>query len=142
MTGVDYRFEGLPEQITAGTRIDFKNGSTKEVHEFVASRLPDSETRPVSDLVKLPESEAQAIFGSGPPATVLLAPPGGGETIKALGDGTLSTPGRYAVTCSIPTGADPAAFLKAVQESREGPPNAPGGPPHLAHGMFAEVRVI
>lgn len=141
VTGVDYKFEGLPEEIKAGTKVEFKNGSTKELHEFVAVKIPDAETRPVSELVKLPESETEKIFGSGPPAAVLLAPPGGAETIKAVGDGTFSEPGRYAVVCFIPTGADPEAYLKAAQESQGGPPNVPGGPPHVANGMFAEVKV-
>lgn len=141
VTAVDYKFEGLPEEVPAGTKVDFKNESTKELHEFVAVRIPDTEKRPVSELVKLPESETQKIFGSGPPATVLLAPPGGGKTIEAVGNGTLSETGRYAVVCFIPTGVDPQAYLKAAQESQEGPPDVPGGPPHVANGMFAELKV-
>lgn len=138
--GVDYKYEGLPAEIAAGTKVEFSNGSAKELHEFVAVKIPDSETRPVAELFKLPESEIEAIFGSGPPATVLLAPPGGAETIKAVGDGTISAPGRYAVVCFIPTGADPAAYLAASQNS-EGPPDVPGGPPHVENGMFAELEV-
>lgn len=138
--GVDYKYEGLPAEIAAGTKVEFSNGSAKELHEFVASKIPDSETRPLTELVKLPDSEIEAIFGSGPPATVLLAPPGGGATITAVGDGTLAAPGRYAIVCFIPTGADPAAYLAAAQNS-EGPPDVPGGPPHVANGMFAELKV-
>lgn len=138
--GVDYKFEGLPDEIAAGTKVEFSNGSAKELHEFVAMKIPDSETRPVAELVKLPESEMDAIFGSGPPATVLLAPPGGGATITAVGDGTLSAPGRYMIGCFVPTGADPAAFLAALENS-EGPPDVAGGPPHVANGMFAELKV-
>lgn len=141
VTGSDYKFDGLPAEMAAGTMVEFANGSTKELHEFVAIRLPDSETRPVSELIKLPESETEAIFGSGPPAAVLLAPPGGAETITAVGDGTISDPGRYAVVCFIPTGADPAAYLAAMQNSPDGPPDVPGGPPHALNGMFAEVKV-
>lgn len=139
--GVDYKYEGLPDEIEAGTKVEFSNGSTKELHEFVAMRIADSETRTVAELVKLPESETEAIFGSGPPATVLLAPPGGAETIQAVGDGTISAPGRYAVACFIPTGADPAAYLAASQSGGDGPPDVPGGPPHALNGMFAELKV-
>lgn len=139
--GVDYKFEGLPAEIAAGTMIEFSNGSDKELHEFVAIRIPDTETRPVSELVTLPEAETDAIFGSAEPATVLLAPPGGGDTIQALGDGTIAEPGRYAVVCFIPTGADPAAYLEAAQNASEGPPDVAGGAPHAANGMFAELKV-
>lgn len=142
VTGVDYAFQDLPSEIEAGTKIEFKNGSATELHEFVALRIPDTETRPVSELVKLPESETDAIFGAAEPATVLLTPPGGAETIPAVGDGTISEPGRYAVVCFIPTGVDPAAYLAAAQTATDGPPNVPGGgPPHAANGMFAEVNV-
>ncbi|MFP5377781.1 MAG: hypothetical protein ACLGIO_13515, partial [Acidimicrobiia bacterium] len=121
VTAVDYSFEGLPDEVDAGTRVVLENASTRELHEFVAIRIPDSETRPVSELVQLPESEIDALFGSTEPATVLLAPPGG-EMIAAVGDGTLSEPGRYAVVCFIPTGADPQAYLDAARAGGEGPP--------------------
>jgi hypothetical protein len=61
--------------------------------------------------------------------------------IKAVGDGTLTEKGRYAVICAIPVGADPAAYLAAAQSSQGGPPNVPGGPPHLTQGMFGEITV-
>lgn len=140
VTAVDYSFEGLPDEVDAGTRVVLENASTRELHEFVAIRIPDSETRPVSELVQLPESEIDALFGSTEPATVLLAPPGG-EMIAAVGDGTLSEPGRYAVVCFIPTGADPQAYLDAARAGGEGPPDVPGGAPHVANGMFAELEV-
>ena len=36
---------------------------------MVVVRIPDGERRPVGDLVKLPEAEQDAIFGSGPPTS-------------------------------------------------------------------------
>ncbi|QYG92333.1 hypothetical protein HC251_07690 [Iamia sp. SCSIO 61187] len=137
---VDYSFLDLPERVPAGTRLTITNDSAAELHELVAFRIPDDETRPVEELVTLPEEEIGAIFGEGPPATVLLAPPGG-EQIDAVGDGTLAEPGRYAVVCFIPTGVDPDAYLNAPP-SEEGPPEIPGaGPPHLTHGMHAGMIV-
>ena len=59
--------------------------------------------------------------------------------IKAVGDGKLTEKGRYAVICTIPTGADPQAYLNAPPS--DGPPNVPGGPPHLVNGMFGEITV-
>ena len=72
---------------------------------------------------------------------VLIAPPNGAEVIKALGTGKLTEKGRYAVICAIPVGADPAAYLAAAQSATDGPPNVPGGPPHLTQGMFGEITV-
>jgi plastocyanin len=134
---VDYAFQGLPETVPAGTRLTFTNSSTAELHELVAMRIPDEETRSLEELLTLPESELGAIFG-GPPATVLLAPPAG-EQISAVGDGTLAEPGRYALVCFIPTGADPAAYL--AEAGPDGPPDVAGGPPHIVHGMHAELVV-
>lgn len=135
---VDYAFEGVPESVPAGTRLTIVNDSEAELHELVAIRIPDDEQRSVEELATLPEEELDAIFGSGPPATVLLAPPGG-EQVDALGDGTLAEPGRYAIVCFIPTGVDPEAYLNAPES--DGPPDVPGGPPHITHGMFAELTV-
>jgi hypothetical protein len=137
----DYAFEGLPESVPAGTRLAVENTSSEELHEMVAFRLPDGEERSAEELVALPEEELGALF-AGPPATVLLAPPGG-EQIDAVGDGTLAEPGSYVLFCSIPTGADPEAFLAAAEESGDGPPaTMPGdGPPHFAHGMYADLVV-
>lgn len=137
---VDYAFQGLPASVAVGTKLTLTNGSTKELHELVAIRLPDDEERSAEELVGLPPEE-QASLSQGPPAMVLIAPPAGADQIAALGDGTLSQPGRYLVLCSIPTGADPAAYLEAAAQSQGGPPDVEGGPPHLAQGMFGEVVV-
>ena len=141
VTAADYSFQNLPREVDAGTTLKLENSSSRELHEMVLLRLPDSETRPVSELVKLPEAQQDAIFGNAEPAMVLLRPPGGGEQINAVGDGKLTEKGRYAVICAIPTGADPAAYLAAAQNSQGGPPNVPGGAPHFTAGMFGEITV-
>ncbi len=141
VTAVDYSFQNLPKSVDAGTTLTLKNSSDKELHEMVAFRIPDNERRSVQELVNLPEAEQEAIFGGGPPAFVLTAPPGGAEMIKSLGDGTLTEKGRYAVTCFIPTGADPAAYLQAAQSASDGPPQVAGGPPHVTQGMYGEITV-
>ena len=139
VTAVDYAFEGLPSTVAAGTRISLVNASeNNEAHEFVAIRIPDEETRPVSELVALPEEEINAIFGTTEPATVILTAPGETDVPgPVVGDGTLSEPGRYAVVCFLPVGGDPAVVL---DPNAEGPPES-DAPPHAAQGMFAEVTV-
>lgn len=134
----DFAFDGLPESVPAGTRLAVENISSTEVHELVALRISDTETRSAAELMALPEDELRVAAGP-VPATVLVAAPGG-EQISALGDGTLTEPGRYLLLCAIPTGADPAAYLEAAADSA-GPPDVAGGPPHFVHGMFAELIV-
>ncbi len=141
VTAVDYEFEGLPDSVTAGTRLTLVNESEAEIHELVAIRLPDDEQRSVDELVALPEAELQALFRGGEPAMVLVARPASDETIPAVGDGTLADAGRYALLCAIPTGADPDEYLAAAGAAEGGPPDVPGGPPHFVNGMYAELTV-
>jgi len=133
---VDYAFTQLPERVEAGAKLTLVNDAEDELHELVAFRLPDDEERSVADLVALPQAELEGLFGESEPAMVLLAKPGEPQ-IEAVGDGTLTEPGRYLVACSIPTGADPDELLAA-----DGPPPADAGTPHYHHGMWAELEVV
>ncbi len=138
VTAVDYGYDGLPTTVAAGTTIALENASGGEVHEFVAIRLPDDELRSVEELVQLPPEEMAAFFPL--VETVVIAPPGeAGFPVE--GTGTLTEPGRYAIICAIPTGADPAEYLAAAAEAEGGPPQVDGGPPHFVVGMWAEVIV-
>lgn len=138
VTAVDYAYEGLPERVAEGTMLSLSNESTAELHELVAIRLPDDETRSVEELVVSPEDLA-ALFPS--VTTVLITPPGSSDGFAVEGNGRLNEPGRYAIICAIPTGADPDEYLTAAAQSEGGPPQVDGGPPHFAVGMYAEVVV-
>ena len=131
----DFHYGDLPDEVPAGTRIEVSNVSDSEIHEFVAFRLADDDDRLMADII----GDLEGLLTSGPPAAVLLAPPGG-EQIAAVGDGTLSEPGRYVIVCVIPTGADPGEYLAAAAES-DGPPDVEGGAPHVMNGMYAELTV-
>jgi hypothetical protein len=135
----DYGFGGIPASVAPGTEFQFVNDSTAEVHEIVAVRLLDTETRSVHEIVQA--QDLGAIFAGGMPHLVIVAGPNGGEPILAVGDGTLTDPGRYAIVCFIKTGTDPQAYFDALAVTPEGPPQVDGGAPHLVHGMFAEVTV-
>ncbi len=135
----DYAFDGIPALIDGGSRLTLKNASTREVHELIAFKLPEGETRPVADIVKLPEAELERVV-AGEPATVLVALPNS-DGMAVGGDGTLDEAGRYMFVCFVPTGADPAAYQAAFQNPQGGPPNVTGGPPHVAQGMFAEATI-
>lgn len=135
---VDFAFQDLPTSVPAGTRFTLDNTAATELHEMVAIPIAADETRPIGQLV---QDDLEALLGSAPPAFVLLDPPGDAEPIVAVGDGTLTAPGRYALVCMIPTGVAPDVYLDAAAQSNGGPPQVEGGPPHLAHGMFAEITV-
>ncbi|HTO00935.1 MAG TPA: hypothetical protein VL068_09700 [Microthrixaceae bacterium] len=140
VTAVDYSFKGLPDRIAAGSQIKLSNDAPAELHELVAFRLPDDEMRSVEQLMALSEAELGALLGKSMPTTVLLAPPGA-EQITAVGNGTLTEPGRYLIMCSIPTGADPAEYLAAAAKPTDGPPQVAGGPPHFTKGMVTDIIV-
>lgn len=138
VTAIDYEFVDLPDTVKAGTIFGLQNDSEAELHELVAVRLPDDETRSPEELVQLPEEELGALFPD--VDTVVIALPGEAG-FPVVGTGALTEPGRYVIVCAIPTGADPAAYLEAAQTS-EGPPAVEGGPPHFLNGMYAEVEVV
>jgi len=137
VVALDYGFSGLPERVEAGTVFTLVNDSATELHELVAIPLPDDETRTVPELLADPEGLA-AYFPS--VEAVLIAPPLEGS-IAVEGTGTLTTPGRYAIICAIPTGADPSEYMAAAAESEGGPPQVDGGPPHFVEGMWGELFV-
>lgn len=139
ITAVDYRFDDLPTEVEAGATLALRNQSAGEVHELVAMRLADDEDRTDDELVALPERELGALF-AGPPAVVLVAPPGQ-DGFAAVGDGALGEPGRYLLICFIPIGGDPDAYLDALEANPGRPPSVPGGPPHFTVGMYGEVTV-
>jgi hypothetical protein len=103
-------------------------------------RIPDSEERPVAELLEDPAAMGQ-LFSGGPPAAVIVAAPASDQPGAVVGDGALTEPGRYALICSIPTGADPDAYLAAAAAAEGGPPEVEGGPPHFVEGMVAEITV-
>ncbi|MCB1017439.1 MAG: hypothetical protein KDB10_20295 [Acidimicrobiales bacterium] len=133
--GVDYRFEHVPESVPAGTRLSFTNRSAKELHELVAFRVDTDE--PLDDLLALPQDELERQLGI--PTAVLVQPPGAPEAFAAVGDGTLTEPGRYVLLCTIPQGADPEAYVAAAQAAQGGRPEGFDGAPHFTLGMAAEV---
>ncbi len=135
---VDYGFEGLPDEVVAGSTFTVVNDSSVELHELVAIRLPDGERRSADELVQLPPEELAQFFPL--VETVIIAPPEG-EGFAVEGTGVLTEPGRYLIICAIPTGANPDEYMAAAAATEGGPPQVAGGPPHLAMGMYGEITV-
>jgi hypothetical protein len=141
VVATDYKFSELPAEVPAGTKFALQNDSTAEAHEMIVIRIPDDEKRTIGQLAALPEAESDAVFAGVEPSTVIVALPG--ETGQAVeGDGTVTEPGRYAVVCFIPKGADPDVLAEAMSNTAAtGPPDMGTGPPHITQGMYAETVV-
>jgi hypothetical protein len=135
---VDFAFEGLPDAIAAGTRLTITNSAEVELHKLSALPIAEDEERPVEELLALPGEELAAILRVRP-ATVLVAAPGGPQ-VDEVGDGTLSTPGRYLIICAIPLGLDPDAYLDSLPNDGR-PQMTGGGRPHFTLGMVTELVV-
>ena len=146
VTATDYKFTGLPAEAPVGAQFALQNDSTKEVHEMVIVRIPDEVKETVGQLLALPEEELDAKVGETEPSAVIVALPGEvGEPV--VGNGTINEPGRYAVLCYIPVGADPEVVREAMNAppgTGTGPEEQPpigDGPPHIMEGMYGEVVI-
>ena len=140
VVATDYAFDGLPDELAAGSSLTLANESSVELHEVVAIRLPEDESRSAEELVSLPMPELMA-FTAGLSGVIVAPPDADGFVVE--GTGELTEPGRYLLLCAIPTGVDPAEYLAAAEASAGGPPAIEGaGPPHFVHGMYDEVVVV
>ena len=136
IAAVNYAYEELPDTVQVGQEIKLINKTDDEVHEIVAIRLPEGETRTPEDIVQ----NAPDIMDT-PPSGVWIAMPES-ESEPAVGNGTFLIAGRYIIFCAIPTGADPDEFAQALAESTGlGPPRVEGGDPHFVNGMIGEITV-
>jgi hypothetical protein len=135
-TGIDYVFEDVPETTALGSGMTFQNGSDSEAHQLILMSLPEDEDRPVSELARLSPGELGSTLDH--MVGISVAAPGE-DGRRVTGELTFDEPGRYALLCLVPTGADPDEVMQAGHDPR--PPEIDGGPPHAAEGMYAEVTV-
>ena len=131
VTGVEYAYQGVPNNAKAGSVVTFVNGG-KEVHEVVAIRRNDGVTTTLDELLAMPEEESNKLVSF---LGVAVASPGetAPETI------TLDEPGSYIFICFIPVGT-----MELPSLAPDATPNEsllPDGPPHFIQGMVAEFSV-
>lgn len=142
VTGQDYSFGGVPDVAASGAEFTFTNNSEAEVHEMVLVKVADVETRTIEELLELPEDESDTLVEF---QGVLVALPGEeGSNPEGAGSSiTVTEPGRYAIVCFIPQGADPEMVAEAMAGGgeSEGPPDMGDGTPHAFLGMVAEFQV-
>jgi hypothetical protein len=140
ITAQDYRFSGVPDVVASGAQLTLTNASEAEFHEMVVMRIVDGETRTLDELLALPEAESESLAEF---QGVLVAFPGEDAINPEGGDAsvTVTEPGRYAIFCFIPQGADPEAVRTAMTAPEGEGPELEGGPPHFTLGMATEFQV-
>lgn len=123
VTATEYAFAGLPDELAAGpVSFELSNDGT-ELHELQLFRRNDGVTEPVEELLALPQEQAMSKVT--PVGSGAFAPPGDSGYMVVDLDA-----GDYIALCFIPTGM-----------TSEDQPPAPDAPPHMAHGMVAEISV-
>jgi plastocyanin len=133
VTGVDYAFAGIPDQVEPGTVLGFRN-SGNEVHEMVVFRINDDVELTLQELLALPQEESSELVQQ---VGFAIADPGedAEETV------TLAEAGNYGMLCFIPIGTT------SVPEGTPPPSGAPlpsgigSGPPHFTAGMIKQFTV-
>lgn len=124
VSGADYSFTGIPDDVAAGRVAVMFTNEGSEAHEIVLARRNDGVTDSFADLLALPEEEAMS------KVTVV-----GGTFAPVNGSSSLLVadlePGDYIALCFVPVGTT----------MTDGGPTEGDGPPHLAHGMQQEFTV-
>ena len=96
VTGVDYAFQGLPDEVDAGrVNLSFTDGGTEE-HEIMVVKLNQGEDLTLDQVLALPPDEA---FAHVMPVAVTWGAPG--ETSYTAME---LEPGTYFALCNIPIG--------------------------------------
>ncbi|TWF79014.1 hypothetical protein FHX44_114940 [Pseudonocardia hierapolitana] len=119
VTAVEYRFDGIPPALPAGTVAFTMSNQGAETHELDVYRINEGVPQPFPELVLLPDDQRDVVLTS---VGEISASPGAADT-----EFMTLIPGRYGVACPVPQGTTPTA---------DGT-----GPPHAALGMVAEFAV-
>ena len=118
IAGIDYGFEGLPDEVAAGrVAIRFTNETAAaEAHELFLLKRVAGDTTPAMDLLMLDEEEMMA---KAQPVGVVFADEKDGVATSLME----LQPGEYIAVCNIPVGGGET------------------GSPHAMEGMLAEFTV-
>jgi hypothetical protein len=123
VSGSEYAFGGIPEEVPAGPTIVTFENIGEEVHEFVVYRINDDVTMTVEELLALPEEEAESMVTA--VAQTFAFPGQTGYTVADL------TPGRYVALCFVPQGLTPEVIAEIeAAESSVPAGSAPVGTEH------------
>ena len=135
---MDYAYDGVPGEVSAGTQLALVGAPDAEPHEAVVFRLAEDETRSAQEILAEggPDAPPPGEF-----AGVLIAPPGGAPGFAPEGPVVLDQPGRYLLVCFIPVGTTPDAFAALAEGGGTAADLPATGPPHFTQGIAAELTV-
>lgn len=128
ITATNYEFDGIGDDVGAGPTVITLTNEANEFHEAAIFRRNEGETRPVDELLELPEEEIDQAVSE--VAFIFAAPESEANAVVDL------PPGEYVMLCFLPTGATEAAFAEAEAGGQE-----LDGAPHFTEGMVAEFEV-
>lgn len=135
----DYFFDGIPESVPFGTRLELVNVSESEFHTLELFFLGGDET-PLEDLQQMSLFELRQLFDV---SSVVFSLPGRQAYGQLTGPGwtppILNRPGRWIVVCSIPVGADPSFVAENIEANPIPVPE--GGRHHYQEGQIVDVFV-
>ena len=121
----NYAFAGIPDEVPAGTTVINVTNDATEIHEMILVKIKDGETRPVEELLTLPEEETDALITE---KGFIFVMPGTSNYMTAELE-----PGRHVAVCFVPVGATPEALATGAALNDDDP--------HAMHGMVQEFTV-
>jgi len=130
VTAVDFKFEGVPDEVASGTTFGLTNGG-QEVHEMVVVRKLPTTTQSFEELLALPQDQATALVED---VGFAFAEPG----TTAAQTVTAGEPGEYLMVCFIPAGT---TSLPSLDPNSSEAPSLGTGAPHFTLGMTKEFTV-
>lgn len=119
VTALDYRFEGIPPTLPAGTVAFTLADQGAEPHQLGVYRINEGVPQPFQELVVLPQEQRDVVLTE---AEVISTSPGDAAT-----EFMNLIPGRYGAACLVSQGS-----TSTVDGT---------GPPHAALGMIVEFTV-
>src|SRR4029078_8573799 len=117
VTASEYKFEGLPKKLDAGTPAILLPNGGAEAHEMAIMRKADGVTQSWEEILALPQEEAQALVVQVGGAFAPNKEPTGLAVVDLV-------PGDYVATCFVPTGTSMASDGTVTEGT---------GTPHFVH---------
>jgi hypothetical protein len=125
VTASEFKFEGLPSEMKAGTVAILLSNAGAEAHEMAILRKADGVTQSWDEILALPMEQAQELVVS---AGGAFAPNKDAQGLAVVD----LTPGEWLAACFVSAGTTVAA---------DGTMTEGTGTPHFMHGMMKEFTV-
>ena len=125
VTAEDYSFDGLPDELDAGTTAILFTNEGEEAHELALMRKAEGVTQSWDEILALPQEEGEKLVEQ---VGGTFAPRNGTKGLAVVE----LTPGEYVAACFVPTGTTMSADGQVTEGT---------GVPHFMGGMVDEFTV-